>query len=139
VVAQPYAIDWYTIDGGGGESAGGDYTLTGTAGQPDTGVLSGGDYAIDGGFWSLITAVQTTEAPLVEIALASGNPGNFEISWPVGGVAGFVLEEAISLTPPIDWQTVVIIPVVEGGKNVVTLPVLPGDRFYRLIRSESNQ
>ena len=32
----PYEISWYTIDGGGGTSAGGQYILTGTIGQPDT-------------------------------------------------------------------------------------------------------
>ena len=134
VFAQPYVIDWYTIDGGGGDSIGGDYTLTGTIGQPDTGMMTGGDYAIEGGFWSVIVAVQTPGAPLVEINLAGDNPGNLEISWPVGGSTGFTLEEATSLTSPINWQPVVIEPVVVDDMNVVTLPVLQGDRFYRLIR-----
>ena len=31
----PYEINWYTIDGGGGTSTGGPYTLTGTIAQPD--------------------------------------------------------------------------------------------------------
>ena len=30
-----YELSWYTIDGGGGRSIGGPYTLTGTIGQPD--------------------------------------------------------------------------------------------------------
>lgn len=46
-----YSISWYTIDGGGGASAGAPYTLQGTAGQPDAGTLSGGDYTLTGGFW----------------------------------------------------------------------------------------
>ena len=29
-----YVLDWYTIDGGGGMSTGGDYSLSGTIGQP---------------------------------------------------------------------------------------------------------
>jgi len=33
--AQSYAIDWFTIDGGGGTSTGGAYTVSGTVGQPD--------------------------------------------------------------------------------------------------------
>jgi len=33
--AQQYSIDWSTIDGGGGTSTGGDYSLSGTIGQPD--------------------------------------------------------------------------------------------------------
>ncbi|MCC6951151.1 MAG: hypothetical protein IT433_06860 [Phycisphaerales bacterium] len=49
-LAQP-TIDWYTIDGGGGTSTGGTYTLSGTIGQPDAGVMSGGTYTLSGGFW----------------------------------------------------------------------------------------
>ena len=30
-----YSIDWYTIDGGGGKSTGGEYIVTGTIAQPD--------------------------------------------------------------------------------------------------------
>ncbi len=46
-----YKIDWYTIDGGGGVSSGGDYVLTGTIGQPDAGYLDGDNYELLGGFW----------------------------------------------------------------------------------------
>ncbi len=49
--AGPYQIDWYTIDGGGGISAGGQYVLVGTIGQPDAGWSSGGGYDLLGGFW----------------------------------------------------------------------------------------
>ncbi len=49
--AQPFAIDWYTVDGGGGTSAGGSFTLSGTIGQPDAGVMSGGSFTLSGGFW----------------------------------------------------------------------------------------
>jgi hypothetical protein len=44
-------LSWWTVDGGGGAAEGGLYTLTGTAGQPDAGVLSGGPYILGGGFW----------------------------------------------------------------------------------------
>lgn len=46
-----YELSWYTIDGGGGRSSGGPYTLTGTIGQPDAAAVSGGDYELLGGFW----------------------------------------------------------------------------------------
>ena len=47
-----YDLSWWTVDGGGGTSStGGGYSLGGTAGQPDAGVLSGGVYALAGGFW----------------------------------------------------------------------------------------
>ena len=46
-----YELSWYTIDGGGGRSSGGPYTLTGTIGQPDAAYSSGGNYELLGGFW----------------------------------------------------------------------------------------
>ena len=49
---QAYTIGWWTVDGGGTMSAAGvGYTLGGTAGQPDPGVLAGGSYTLGGGFW----------------------------------------------------------------------------------------
>jgi hypothetical protein len=50
-VSGEYEINWYTIDGGGGLSSGGLYTLTGTIGQPDSAYSVGGNYELLGGFW----------------------------------------------------------------------------------------
>ncbi len=48
-----YSLAWWTVDGGGGSSsAPAGYSLSGSAGQPDAGVLSGGSYQIAGGFWA---------------------------------------------------------------------------------------
>ena len=47
-----YDLSWWTADGGGGTSSGGNYSLSGTIGQPDAGpVLSGPGYRLSGGFW----------------------------------------------------------------------------------------
>lgn len=46
-----YELNWSTIDGGGGTSSGGPYTLTGTIGQPDAAYSAGGSYELLGGFW----------------------------------------------------------------------------------------
>jgi hypothetical protein len=47
-----YDLSWSTVDGGGYTfSTGGAYSLGGTAGQPDAGLLSGGGYTLAGGFW----------------------------------------------------------------------------------------
>ena len=45
-----YELSWYTIDGGGGRSSGGDFSVIGTIGQPDAAWSSGGDYELLGGF-----------------------------------------------------------------------------------------
>jgi len=77
--AQSYSIDWYKISGGGGTSTGGQYSLSGTIGQPDaSGAMTGGNYSVTGGFWSLF-AVQTPGAPLLTITYI-GNQAI--VSWP---------------------------------------------------------
>ena len=50
-VFADYEIPWHTIDGGGGQSSGGQYVLTGTIGQPDAAYSDGGQYEMLGGFW----------------------------------------------------------------------------------------
>jgi uncharacterized membrane protein len=47
-----YDLTWFTVRSGGGISAGGDYCVGGTAGQPEAGALSGEGYTLAGGFWS---------------------------------------------------------------------------------------
>ncbi len=47
-----YDLTWNTSDGGGDVSAGNGYTLMGTIGQSDAGLLmTGGGYSLAGGFW----------------------------------------------------------------------------------------
>lgn len=51
-VGAELSARWFTVDGGGYTfSEGGHLTLGGTAGQADCGSLSGGGYALLGGFW----------------------------------------------------------------------------------------
>jgi uncharacterized membrane protein len=52
-----YSLPWWTADSGGGASSSGNYSLTGTIGQPDAGTLSGGGYRLEGGFWGGLGAV----------------------------------------------------------------------------------
>ena|ERR1022692_3738032 len=65
--AQSYSIDWYKVAGGGGTSTGVVYAISGTIGQHDAGgPMTGGNYSLTGGFWSLY-AMQTPGAPLLTI------------------------------------------------------------------------
>ena len=52
-LAESYDLSWRTIDGGGDTSIGGEYVLSGTIGQPDAGVMAGGEFVIVGGFWGM--------------------------------------------------------------------------------------
>jgi hypothetical protein len=61
-----YDLTWHTIDGGGASfSTGGAYSLGGSIGQPDAGVLSGGSYMLNGGFWSGASVNYPVYLPLV--------------------------------------------------------------------------
>jgi hypothetical protein len=56
-------LNWWTVAGGGGTSSGGIYALSSTAGQAGPGVLQGGVYILQGGFWP------GGEAPLAKVFL----------------------------------------------------------------------
>ena len=62
-----FDIPWFSIDGGGGASSGGAYSLNGTIGQADAGSMSGGAYTLSGGFWAGAGPVmQNIFLPMVE-------------------------------------------------------------------------
>src|SRR5215831_4267808 len=108
-----FTIDWFTIDGGGGTSTGGVYSVSGSIGQPDAGVpMTNGQFAVTGGFWALPTAVQTPGAPTLTIVPAT--PGNATISWSPN-TPGFVLQEAWSLSLP-NWTN-----SLSGATNPITI------------------
>lgn len=47
-----FDLSWHVIANGGGTSAGGDFSLSGTAGQFDAGpLLEGSGYSVSGGYW----------------------------------------------------------------------------------------
>jgi hypothetical protein len=121
--AQQYSIDWYKVAGGGGTSSGGNYSLSGTIGQPDaSGALTGGGYALTGGFWSLF-AVQTPGAPLLTITYF-GNQA--VVSWPVS-VTGYTLQTNNNLAAGTwgNYSGAVV-------NNAVTNAPPKGNLFYRL-------
>jgi len=62
-----YDLSWWTVDNGGTIGlTSGSYTLSGTAGQPDTGTLSAGDYDLTGGFWAVLAAHLQNFLPLIK-------------------------------------------------------------------------
>jgi len=118
--AQTYSIDWYTIDGGGGVSAGGSYTLGGSIGEPVTGTITGGSYTLEGGFWPGVPVPPPPPTPTLFIQLL-----NLEVvvSW-APATPGFTLEQADDLSTPV-WA-----PGPTG--NPVTISAANATRFYRL-------
>ena len=125
--AQPFDISWYTIDGGGGSSSGGTFSLSGTIGQPDAGHMAGGNFTLDGGFWGIFAAVQTPGAPLLTIQPAFPN---VIVSWPATAPAGFQLQKNPDLSTT-NWAGFSYTVVTNNGSNTVTVPVT-GNTFFRL-------
>src|SRR5262249_53060692 len=131
--AQSFSIDWFTVDGGGGTSSGGTFAVSGTVGQPDAGpVMSGGNFSLTGGFWSLLSVVQTPGAPLLSIEQL---PGGVRVFWPVPAT-GFVLEKspALSSSPPATVWSLVPIATYQTNATQISVTVSPpvGSTFYRL-------
>lgn len=116
-----YTINWSTIDGGGGTSSGGDFTMRGTIGQPDAANMDGGDFVIHGGFW-VPQAVQVEDGPWLYIVSEGGT--NVVVSWNPD-IPGWILQEAPNLQT--NWTD-----SVSGSANPVSIPATEAARFYRL-------
>jgi hypothetical protein len=128
--AQSYSIDWSKI-GGGGTSKGGVYAVSGIIGQPDAGKMSGGNYAIAGGFWGIIAAVQTPGAPLMSIARTTTN--TVVVSWSSPSI-GFTLQQNRNGIAIANWSNVVGMPADNGTTITYVGNPSAGNRYYRLIK-----
>jgi hypothetical protein len=129
--AQTYSIDWHTIDGGGGTSTGGVYSVSGTIGQPDAGTMSGGNYSLTGGFWSLLSIVQTPGAPLLSITLTATNTAM--VSWPSPST-DFTLQQNTNGIGTLNWSNLVGGIQDNGTIKYVIVNPPTGNRFYRLFK-----
>jgi hypothetical protein len=125
--AQSYSINWYKVAGGGGTSSGGTYSLSGTIGQADAGsTMNGGNYTLTGGFWSLITVVQTPGAPTLYI---SHSTSNVTVYWQ--NVANWTLQQNGNLAVPTGWNGSSGV-VLSNGTNYLSLTGTTGNQFFRL-------
>ena len=126
--AAQYQIDWFTLDGGGGQSSGGAYTLVGAIGQAEAAISSGGAYTLSGGFWSAFVVAQTEEAaPWLRIVHSDGQ---VLLAWP-NPSTGFQLQESAGLVSP-NWTDVKDVPTVIGDQQQVRQTLALAPRFYRL-------
>jgi len=127
-----FSIDWQTIDGGGGTSTGGVYTINGTIGQPDATAtpMTGGNFSLVGGFWSFLSVVQTPGAPLLTIRLTATN--TVVISWPSPST-GWTLQQNTGNIATLNWNNAAT-PADNGTIKYVIINPPTGARFYRLSR-----
>ena len=125
--AQQYSVDWYKIAGGGGTSTGGTYSVSGTIGQPDAGVaMNGGNYSLTGGFWALISVVQTPGAPALFISYSGST---VTVYWQ--NVSGWNLQQNNDLTQPANWSASGGV-TTSNGTNHLNVVNPSGNLFFRL-------
>ena len=127
---QQFNIAWHSIDGGGGTSASGVYRLSATIGQPDAGQMSGGNYSLTGGFWS-VPFIQTPGAPA--LAVERLGTGGLRVFWAAPAI-DWVLDETPDLTTGIatPW-THVPFPYQTNSTHIsVTIPPTASFKGYRL-------
>lgn len=126
-----FTIDWHTIDGGGGTSTGGVYSVSGTIGQPDAGpTMTGGNFSLVGGFWSLLSVVQTPGAPTLTITMTGTNTAM--VSWPSPST-DWTLQQNTNSIASVNWSNA---PAATDNGTIKYLIVNPptGNRFYRLFK-----
>lgn len=131
--AQSFSIDWFTIDGGGGTSTGGVYSVSGTIGQPDAGRMTNGQYSLLGGFWGVVEVIQTPGAPLLSVEQLAG--GSVRVYWPLPATS-FVLDQTSAITAPpasISWSQVPF-PYQTNATHISITVAPSGNKFYRLRR-----
>ena len=126
--AQQYSVDWYKISCGGGTSTGATYSVSGTIGQPDaSGVMSGGNYSVTGGFWSLINVVQMPGVP--NLVIVPNGASSVKILWPNTG--SYTLQQNGNLATA-SWATSGYSITTANGTNSITITPPTGNLFFRL-------
>jgi hypothetical protein len=120
---QPFAVPWYTVDGGGGHSEFGNLELDGTIGQHDaSGPLTGGSFALTGGFWRRAAAaggpVCANGGTLIEGAGQQNNfnatCGSDNVRWAAhGAVFAFQVSD-----PVVQFELTTTAPAGAGSISV---------------------
>ncbi|MGD1089779.1 MAG: hypothetical protein ABR955_13820, partial [Verrucomicrobiota bacterium] len=125
--AQSYSIDWYKVAGGGGTSTGATYQVSSTIGQPDaSGAMTGGQYSVTGGFWALISVVQTPGTPNLTITYSANS---VIVSWPDTG--SYTLQQNGNLATGT-WTNSGYSVSTANSTNSVTITPPTGNLFFRL-------
>ena len=125
--AQQYKLAWSNTKGGGGTHSNGRYTLSGTIGQPEAGVLTNSHYALNLGFQRIVAVLQTLGAPHLTITRSGMN---VVVSWPSPST-GFTLQTNGNLSTT-NWVNYGGIVGDNGTLKTVTNAPPTGTLFFRL-------
>lgn len=128
--AAQYSVNWHTIDGGGGTSAGGGYSVSGTIGQADASrELTSKRYSLAGGFWSLL-AVSSLSGPRLTIVCTGTNTA--VVSWPAS--AGDHQLQYNTNLDSTNWIAVGEMTHDNGSEKFILVNPVVGHRFFRMFK-----
>jgi hypothetical protein len=91
--------------------------------------MTNSQYSLTGGFWSVITVVQTPGAPLLTITFNS-QLSTVAISWP-SSATDFVLQQNSDLNSA-NWINTGLLITTNGMTESVTISPSTGNLFFRL-------
>lgn len=130
-LASTNEVNWWTFTGGGGKAQHAGVALTGVIGPiaPALSPATGGNYSLNGGFWSLLSVLQTPGAPLLAIALTSTNTAM--VSWPSTST-GFILQQNTNGIGTTNWTIVPTTPADNGTIKYIIVNPPTGNRLFRL-------
>lgn len=118
----PWALTSSTLDGGGGGSAGGAWSVTGTIGQPDASTqnAAGSAWIVAGGFWP--TVIHGAGGPL--LAIVPFDATSVTIIWTAGAM-GYKLQYSTDMAIWTDYPGLTI----DGAASIVW-PLQNGPRYF---------
>lgn len=128
IATAALTINWSTADGGGGHSFGGTYTVSGTIGQPDAAAMSGGAYALTGGFWAMPEVIVVPNGPPLTIIRDGAQA--VRLRWPAPATGW-----RVQFSPDMQsWFSYASTPVIDGPDWTVQVPVIAGNPklYFRL-------
>ena len=127
VMAAGYRIDGGAA-GGGGQSTGGPYGVSGIIGQAAPGGAQGGAYTIEGGLVPLVIVNAEPDAPALAVKLENAAA---ILTWP-GTPGTFILESSGSVAPIAAWLPLNAPQTSQNGQVSANVGAPSGVRYYRL-------
>jgi len=91
--------------------------------------MSGGQYSVTGGYWSMINVVQMPDVPKLIIVPHGAN--SVKVLWPDAATSTYTLQQNANLATAT-WVTSGYAISNVGGTNAITITPPTGNLFFRL-------
>ncbi len=90
--------------------------------------MTGGNFSLTGGFWSLIAVVQTAGVP--NLIIVPNGPNSVKVLWPDTG--SYALQQNANLAQADGWAASGYTVTTANGTNSITITPPAGNLFFRL-------